>query len=85
MQKLIIEALKMIVDKSVMKLLAKQLEIEITSEGTVKFNAYVASLMLLQKRSYAITNPSDLLATLKDAIYRLDFRQTTFLLPVSPP
>ena len=73
MQKLIIEALEVTVNKSVMNLLAKQLEVEITSKGAVKFNAYSASLMLLHKRSNEIYNPADLL-TLKDAINRLDFR-----------
>ena len=54
----------MTVDESVMKLLAKQLEIEITSERTIKFNTYGASLTLLHKRSNEISYPVDLLTTL---------------------
>ena len=66
-QKLIIEALEVIIDESVVNL---QLEIEITSDGNIRFNEYSISLMLLHKRS----NPAELLTTFKNAINRLDYR-----------
>ena len=55
-----------------MNLLAKQLKIEVTSDGSIKFHEDGISLMLLHKRSNEISNPADLLTTLKDAINRLD-------------
>ena len=71
--KLIIESLETKIDESVMKLLTKQLNIEVTSDGQVLFNDYGKSLVLLNKRSNEISNPSDLPTTLKDAINRLDY------------
>ena len=73
-QKVIIEALEVTIDESVMKLLAKQLETDFTSDSQVKFNEYGINLMMLHKQRNEISNPADLLTTMNDAINRLDYR-----------
>ena len=72
--KLITESLEINIDESVMNLLAKQLNIEVTGDE------YGKSLMLLHKRSNEISNPSELLTTLKDATNRLDYSHKFFTL-----
>ena len=64
-QKLNVEALEVTVDEFVTNLLAKQ------SRSPMKTTV---SSMLLHKRSIKLSNPADLLTTIKEATNQLDFR-----------